>query len=352
MMNQRISQSKMRYLVLPIVALILLVVSACAGSASPETVTVVETVVVERVVEVEVEKEIEVIVEEEAAAAEEAMEEESAAEPESQTSNLAPISDRPNVYNRLIIKNAEIEMLVGDTDTYINRSLGIVTEYRGYVVSNRTWFTDDDRKHASLTIGVPSENFEEMLRRFKDLAITIVDENVSGQDVTDEFVDLGSRLTNLEATAGRIREFLVQAETVEESLEVNAQLSNIEAEIEQVKGRMAYLRERASFSTITLQVSPRVIVPTPTLSPTPTPTATPVPWSAGQTLNKATTVSTNAAISLFQTGVDLTIWFVIVYLPFLLPIAIIIWLGVRIVRRMLDKTTVQPPAPEDQPVQQ
>jgi len=52
----------------------------------------------------------------------------------------------------------------------------------------------------------------------------VTNETASGQDVTDEFVDLKSRLTNLEATAARMREFLNQAKTVQESLEVNAKL--------------------------------------------------------------------------------------------------------------------------------
>ena len=82
------------------------------------------------------------------------------------TTSLGVVSNTPNVYNRLIIKNAEIELTVEDTDASINRSLGIVTEYGGYVVSNRTWFSGQ-LKYATLTIGVPAENFEEMLRPFE-----------------------------------------------------------------------------------------------------------------------------------------------------------------------------------------
>ena len=247
------------------------------------------------------------------------------------------------MYNRLIIKNAEVELIVEDTDTAINRSLGIVTEYNGYIVSNRTWFSDGD-KHATLTIGVPSQNFEEMLRRLKDLAVTVSNETVSGQDVTDEFVDLKSRLVNLEATAERIREFLAQAKTVEESLKVSNQLSAIEADIEQVKGRMAYLNDRAAFSTITLQISPQVVVPEPTPSPSPTPTATPIPWSAGRTFDKATGVTSNAAFTLFTTAVDLTIWFVVVILPFVLPLLLIAWFVFRWVRRSMASNVLRPPS--------
>lgn len=270
--------------------------------------------------------------------------EEAAAEPApaaTPDSSASRISDTPNVYNRLIIKNAEVELLVEDTDTAINRSLGIVTEYGGYVVSNRTWFSGE-LKYATLSLGVPAENFEEMLRRLKDLAIGVTNETVSGQDVTDEYVDLESRLRNLEATAGRIREFLDQARDVEESLRVSNQLSEIEGQIEQVKGRMAYLKDRAAFSTITLQFTPQPPQPSPT--PSPTPTATPVPWSVTQTIDRATGVTSSLATALYQVTVEVVVWLVIVILPFLVPIGGLIWLAVRLARRMGLGKAVTPPS--------
>ncbi|MEW5958922.1 MAG: DUF4349 domain-containing protein [Chloroflexota bacterium] len=225
-------------------------------------------------------------------------------------------------FNRLIIKTAELGLQVEDTDTVINRSLGIVTEYGGYVISSQSWFTGQ-QKYATLTIGVPSENFEEMLRRLKDLASEVTNETISGQDVTEQFVDLESRLRNLEATAARLRDFLEQAQNVREALEVNAQLAALEAETEQVKGQMAYLRDRTAFSTITLQISPQL--------PEPTPTPTPELWSARHTFNQASEVTRNLAVDLFQLSVDGLIWVVVVILPFGLPLIGLIWLARRLI---------------------
>jgi hypothetical protein len=323
------------YLLL-ILPLILFILAACSGAAEPEASYAPAQEVSEEPASEEVFVEAEAVQQDaiEGEAPQAAAEGDSA-----QPDTIAPVTNRPNVYNRLIIKNAEVEMIVEDTDTAINRSLGIVMEYNGYVVSNRTWFSGED-KHATLTLGVPSENFEEMMRRLKDLAVTVSNETVSGQDVTDEFVDLKSRLVNLEATADRIREFLDQAKTVEESLKVNQQLSTIEADIEQVKGRMAYLKDRAAFSTITLQISPQVIVPEPTPSPTPTPE----PWSAGRTFNQATGVTSKAAFTLFTTAIDLTIWFAVVVLPFALPLFLFAWFIFRWVRRSVAGNVLHPPS--------
>jgi len=255
----------------------------------------------------------------------------SAAESSESNEGLSPISNTPNVFNRLIIKNGEVELTVEDTDAAINRSLGIITEYRGYVVSNRTWI-NDGLKYATLTIGVPADNFEEMLRRLKDLAVTVNNETISGQDVTDEFVDLESRLRNLNATADRIRDFLAQAQDVDQSLKVSNQLSQIEAEVEQVQGRMNYLKERASFSTITLQFAPAI--PTPTPTPEPTATPTPEPWTVTKSIDRASGVTGSLAASLFQITVELVVWLVIVILPFLLPIVALLWAGAWLVRRV------------------
>ena len=101
----------------------------------------------------------------------------------------------------------------------------------------------------------------------------MTNETVSGQDVTDEFVDLESRLRNLNATADRIRDFMDQAQDVDESLVVSARLGEVEAEIEQVKGRINFLKDRAAFSTITIQIIPEI--PTPVVATHPNPGASP-----------------------------------------------------------------------------
>ncbi|MDX1520428.1 MAG: DUF4349 domain-containing protein, partial [Anaerolineae bacterium] len=240
MLHNIVSKSTVRLLFIISTAFILLTLAACGGQAplqsaaeAPATEPAYDQGFVEQAGEMEAAMMEEAAMEEPAPAAYDDA-------PADTSTSIGPVTNSPNVYRRLIIKNAELALTVEETDTAINRGLGIVTEYNGYVVSNRTWFSGE-HKFATLSIGVPAENFEEMLRRLKDLAVSVDNETVSGQDVTDEFVDLESRLRNLEATAARIRTFMDQATDVEESLAVSAQLSNVEAEIEQIKGRMNYL---------------------------------------------------------------------------------------------------------------
>jgi hypothetical protein len=171
-------------------------------------------------------------------------------------SALPSVVSRPN---RMIIKNAEMQTTVEDTDVALDLVTQVVGDTGGYIISSRVWFQDwlgESYKYASVTLGVPVDRFELAMRRLRGLALSVDDERAAGQDVTDEYVDLDSRLGNLEATRDRIREFLDQATTVEESLRVNEELAKVEAEIETVKGRMNYLGDRSAFSTITIQLNP------------------------------------------------------------------------------------------------
>ena len=164
------------------------------------------------------------------------------------------------------------------------------------------------------------------MNRLRHLAIQVLDESASGQDVTDEYVDLQSRLDNLIATRDRIREFLDQADSVEESLMINEELAQIEAQIEEVQGRMNYLFDRSSYSTITVVIHPELPpVPEPSPMPTPTPYPTPTPeppWNPGNTVRAAG----NTLGDISKVLLDITIWLVVVVLPLATPLALVVWL--------------------------
>jgi hypothetical protein len=229
---------------------------------------------------------------------------------------------------------AELRLLVGDTDIAIDRLTQIVGDVNGYIISSRVWYESwigENYKYASVTMGVPVDRFETAMRRLRGVAAQVQDETASGQDVTDEYVDLDSRLDNLKATRDRIREFLDQAESVEESLRINEGLKKVEAEIETVQGRMNYLFDRAAYSTITVQISPELPdAPTPTLTPPPTPTPTPEPWRASAVAQDAG----QTLVAILRVLAEITIWFSVVFLPFILPpVALVVFVRFLIQRQ-------------------
>jgi hypothetical protein len=254
---------------------------------------------------------------------------------------------------RMVIKDAELELLVENPDRAIDQVTQLAADYGGYLLSSESWF-DGEFKYATIRLAVPSEAFETVLTNLRHISIKVIKETGSGQDVSAEYTDLQSRLTNLEATTARVREFLKDAKTVEESLKVNQQLSDLEAQIEQIKGQMKFYEGRAAFSTITASLVPQRPTPTPsptftpsptatvTLTPTSTATSTPKPqWNPGKTVNNATDVLG----ILFRATVDLLIWLIIVFGPFLLVLVLILLVLDRFLhlRARMRKTQFIPP---------
>ena len=240
--------------------------------------------------------------------------------------------------NRKIIKNADVRLLVQDSSVAVSRATQAVSDLGGYIISSRIWYQDyygNNLMYATITLGIPVDEFEHALNRLRDLSIRVLDENATGEDVTDQYVDLQSQLTNLEATRARIQEFLQDAKTVDEALRINQELANIEAQIEQIKGRMNFLNDRSAFSTITVNFEPElpVLTPTPTatIAPTstPRPTATLAPWKPGETFGDA-----QRTVTVVYRGLgDFLIWLIVVVLPILLPPVAALWVLWKLLSR-------------------
>lgn len=238
---------------------------------------------------------------------------------------VVPLGGYPQ--DHMIVKNGEIDLLVESTGKAIDQVTQIATDNGGYVLSSQSAMSGAART-ASITIAVRSDCYETATRRLRQLAIEVLRELSTGEDVTSEYVDLESRLRNLEATRDRIKSFLDQAKTVREAMDINTQLSEIEGEIEQVKGRMTYLSGRSTFSTITVNIQQKIEA---TLTPTPTPTFTPTPtprWSLGPTVDNAARTQVNLA----RGFLEVLTWVVIVLGPYLFTLALIVWLVRSITR--------------------
>lgn len=163
---------------------------------------------------------------------------------------------------RLVIRNAylsiEVEAVTAAETAIRNRA----EQLGGYVVSVQTSGSDENLR-SSVVIRVPAEQFETALSGVEGLASKVFSRNVSGDDVTEEFVDLESRLRNLEATRDRLLDLLTRATRVEDALQVNNALTDVQGQIEQIRGRMQYLTTSAAFSTISVDLAP--VPPPPTI---------------------------------------------------------------------------------------
>jgi len=225
--------------------------------------------------------------------------------------------------SRLVIKNGELQLLVENTDTAVQTALRLLEEVDGYVLSQEIHEDDGRNRYATIKIGVPADRFERLLSNFKTLG-SVLDELLTGEDLTDTAVDLDSRLDNLYANQDRIRLFIDQTNYMTETLDVHDQLVRVENEIGELQGQKNYLSDRAATATLTLRLLP--VIPTPT--PIPTATPTPIPpakaWNPADTAQLATLQLTETS----QSVADIAIYRFVIWLPwfiFLTVVGFILW---------------------------
>jgi hypothetical protein len=269
-----------------------------------------------------------------AAAGEATMEPEAAAETgggaQSEVAAATPLPDAvtgAGSSTRKIIKDGTMAIEVDSVGLALSLIDGIAAQSGGYVVESRTDQSDALRKRGFIKIAVPVAQFEAALQRIREASGKVLSEQASGTDVSQEYVDVQSQIANLEATQARVRSFLEDAKTVEEALQVNSQLTEIEGQLSQHKGRLQFLAQRSAFSTIAVDLQEKEAPPTATPTPTPRP-----PWQPGQTAGRAV----DALTTLLRGLTDLAIWCAIVLLPLVLLVALplaLIWWVVRSIRR-------------------
>ena len=155
----------------------------------------------------------------------------------------------------LIVRNASLSVVVPDTQAALDEVNRLVDELEGYIVQSNVYQYQEGLQ-ASVTFRIPADSLDQALTRVRDLASEVRNENVSGEDVTEEYVDLQSRLRHLQATETRLLEFLDEAEDTEAALAVYDQLRQVQGEMEQVKGRIQYLEQSAAMATVSLEIVP------------------------------------------------------------------------------------------------
>ena len=165
--------------------------------------------------------------------------------------------------NRLVIKNANLSIVVDDTTASVEAISRMAESMGGFVVSLNTFETyygpnAQLAQQANLTIRVPSEKLNEALSQIKGMAAEVKNETISGQDVTSEYTDLRSRLTNLEAAEKQLQSIMEEATKTEDVLAVYNQLVYTREQIEVIKGQMKYYEESAALSAISLELIPNV----------------------------------------------------------------------------------------------
>lgn len=231
-------------------------------------------------------------------------------------------SEGEGTEERMIVRTAELSLLVNDTEQSAEQIKEIVNQIGGYVVDIRLW-REGEQLRGTVTVRVPSTSLDQVLSQFKGLAVKVQRESGSSRDVTEEYTDLGAQLRNLEATEGELLELLrtVREKTgkAEDILAVHRELTSIRGQIEQLKGRMLYLERTSEMSSVTIELVPDILAQ---------PIARPG-WRPSETIAGAL----RALLQSLRLLVDAVIWVVLYLLPLaalvLAPVAVLWFLWRR-----------------------
>ncbi|GAF92549.1 unnamed protein product, partial [marine sediment metagenome] len=154
---------------------------------------------------------------------------------------------------RMIVRTGDMRLVVEDVPVAIDHITGMADGFAGYVVSSSVW-QERETLVGSIAIRVPVEHFDDAMRALRNLAVEVTSESTFGKDVTEEYVDLSAKLQNLEATEEQLLRIMEKAETVEDILDVQRELSRTRGEIEQTKARMQYLERTSATSLINVRL--------------------------------------------------------------------------------------------------
>lgn len=156
--------------------------------------------------------------------------------------------------SRLVIRTGIIHMVVKDIGVSVKSIIQYAENKGGWVVSSGVT-EREEIPSGSIAVRVPAEIFDEAMAYFKGLAEKVSYEGTQGQDVTEEYTDLQSRLRNLEATESQLLKIMERSGTIPDVLAVQRELTTVRSQIEQTKGRIQYLERSAEMSTISINLA-------------------------------------------------------------------------------------------------
>jgi hypothetical protein len=168
----------------------------------------------------------------------------------------------PEDFDRKIVKTAELGVTSENVRSEAAAAEQVATRFGGTIISSQT-YRSDNAVYADLILSVPSEHFEDALDELRGLGKEVKTDTVSGQDVTEEYVDLQSRERNLLAAEQSLLDLYNRADDVQDALSIQRELTTVRGQIEQVQGRMKYLKQSSDMARISLNIQPVTSPPKP-----------------------------------------------------------------------------------------
>jgi len=237
--------------------------------------------------------------------------------------------------DRKIIRNGELTIELDNPENAQRRITTIAESLGGFVVTSELQQTESHGQQSHLTVTVivrvPSQKFAAAIDQIRGLGAGahILHEKISGQDVTEEYIDLEARIRAKKALETQFMEIMKRAQKISDALEVQSQLAEVRGEIEQLEGRLRFLENQSSLSTITI----RLQTPAPLVA-----TTTPGFWhNIREAFGDGLTTATEIILGFIRLAFVLT--------PVLLFLVLPVWLVWRLALRRMVREWFRKSAP-------
>lgn len=167
------------------------------------------------------------------------------------TTQAAVSLQRENIEQK-VIKESYLRFETQDLDKTYQKIIGFVNQNNGFIQDDNSSksYTTITR---NLIIRMPSNSFQKTIDSISNHVAFFDSKRISSKDVTEEFIDLEARLKAKKTLETRYLELLSKAKNVKEILQIERELSVIREEIESKQGRLKYLQNRVSLSTLTIE---------------------------------------------------------------------------------------------------
>lgn len=156
--------------------------------------------------------------------------------------------------DRLVIKDTSMSVVVKDVKETITKIEAKASELGGFLV-DANLNVPEGAASGTITVRVPEEKRTEALEAFRGFGVRVVNENVNGRDVTDQYVDIEARLAVLTKTKQKFEQIMDQAVAIDDLLNVQRELVNLQSQIDNLKGQQQYLEQSAKLTKITVYLS-------------------------------------------------------------------------------------------------
>ncbi|MFF8101368.1 DUF4349 domain-containing protein [Streptomyces sp. NPDC016640] len=153
-----------------------------------------------------------------------------------------------------VIRTASLTVRVEDAPKALDQARAAAEDAGGYIGDETT--TGDGRGHerTRVVLRVPVAAYEEVLAELEGTG-KLIERSAKAQDVTDQVVDVESRITTQRASVARIRELMDRATRLSDVVTLEGELSTRQADLESLLARQASLKDRTGLATITLSLS-------------------------------------------------------------------------------------------------